>query len=305
MSHSVAWVGLRLSDPRALFDAFGVAPSGTTDDVSSEPLAAVRLPGGWTVVLVNLAAGGDERLFDGVFLARLSRLAPAVFFVSDTESQDSGVAQWQDGECHWSLVHDPDDDDGPLLGAGELPEPLDSLRVAADPFDVPAKIALALTGFRHDQPGLLFEVLRYVPRPGGLASTSSCATPSSFAPEVYDLGGEVRRWHDQAPLHAMLQQVAAEEEDFLILRGDNQWFMQCAGTEGGAVMIEWQHQLEGKPQHFRLVRHPGPFEGEPPAAFTPEEAHAHFLSFAKLGVPAPGAFLLDVTDEIFGSCLAD
>ena len=303
MGHSVAWVGLRLSDPRGLYDAFGVVPSGTTDDPASQPLVAARIPGGWTIVLVNLAAGGDERLFDGVFLARLSKLAPAVFFVSDTDSRDSGVAQWRGGECQWSLVHDPDDDDGPLLGAGELPEPLDTLRVAADPFVVPAKIALSLTVFRHDQhdqPGIAYEVLRYAPRPGGLAPTASCPSPSAFVPSVYDLGGDVRQWHDQAPLLAMLQKVAAEEEDFLILRGDNRWFMQCAGNEQGAVMVEWQRQSEGKPQHFRLARHPGPFEGEPPVAFAPEEAHAHFLSFAKLGVPAPGAFLLDVTDEIFG-----
>jgi len=304
MGYSVAWVGLRLADPQPLFDAFGVSPAGTVPDFLGLPLVAARLPGGWTVVMANLAAGGDERLFDGSFLSRLSRLGTAVFHCAETSSQDSGVAQWENGDCRWSLVHDADAEDGPLQAAGDLPEPLQSIRVASDPFDVPTKLAAALTGFRHDDPDVEFLALAPAKAAGGLSPTSSCLTPADFEPAAYDLGGKETPWsHGEVPLLTMVRLVAREEEEFLIVRGSNAWFMQAAGIEGGddLIMIEWQHLQGGRPRHFRLVRAPGPFAGPPPIAFAVDEAHVHLRSFAKLGVPAPGAFLLDVTDDVLGT----
>lgn len=304
MGFSVAWVALRDADPQTLYDAFGVEPTETTGDFSSYPLVAVQVPGGWTVVLANLAAGGDERLFDPAFLARLSKLAPAVFFCSDTGSKDSGVAQWEEGACRWSLVHDPEADGGPLLRAGEVPEPLESVKVAADPFEVPTRIALALTGFRHDANDLTFQVLGYAETKTDLPSTSSCHSLGGFEVETYEVGGTSRPWaEDAVPLQELLHHVAHDQEDFLIYRGKNGWYMQTAAADDapGRLMVEWQHREDDVPRHIRLVRAPDPLGGELRSDFSMAEVYTHFLSFSRLGTPAPGAFMLDITDEIFGN----
>ena len=304
MGYSVAWVGLRDADPQVLYDAFGVEPTGTTDDYSSHPLVGLQGPGGWTVVLANLAAGGDERLFDPAFLAKLSKLAPAVFFCSDTGAKDSGVAEWEDGACRWSLVHDPDADDGPLLKAGEVPEPLESVRVSTDPFEVPTRIAHALTGFRHDGTGFEYVVLGYAESKIDLPSTSSCHSLGGFEVETYEVGGNSRPWaEDTVPLQELLHHVAHDEQDFLIYRGKNGWFMQTAAADDapGRLMVEWQHREDNAPRHIRLVRAPDPLGGEPPSDFSIAEVYTHFLSFTRLGTPAPGAFMLDITEEIFGA----
>lgn len=304
MGFSVAWVALRGADPQTLYDAFGVEPTETTDDFSSYPLVAVSVSGGWTVVLANLAAGGDERLFDPAFLAKVSKLAPAVFFCSDTGSKDSGVAQWEEGACRWSLVHDPEAEEGPLLRAGEVPEPLASVRVAADPFEVPTRIAHALTGFRHDANELEFKVLGYAEPTSELPSTSSCHSRGGFVIERYEVASGSHPWsEDDVPLRDLVLQIANDEQDFLILRGENGWFMQAAAVEGapGRMMLEWQHRTESGPRHIRLVGAAGPMGGDPPEDFSPAEVYTHFLSFTRLGIPAPGAFMLDVTAEILGN----
>jgi len=304
MGHSVAWVGLRGVDPQVLFDAFGVEPTGTTDNYASHPFVGVRGPGGWTMVLVNLAAGGDERLFDPTFLGRLSKLAPAVFFCSDTGVKDSGVAEWEDGACLWSLVHDPDAEDGPLLKAGEVPEPLASVRVSSNPFEVPTRIAHALTGFRHDAAGFEFLVLGFGEPQSELPSTSTCHSLGGFVIQTYEVGGTSRAWsEDVVPLQELLHHVAHNEEDVLIFRGENGWFMQTVAADDapGRLMVEWRHGEDDEPRLIRLVRAPDPLGGQPRSDFSIAEVYTHFLSFTRLGTPAPGAFMLDITAEILGT----
>jgi hypothetical protein len=79
--------------------------------------------------------------------------------------------------------------------------------------------------------------------------------------------------------------------------------MQTAAADDapGRLMVEWQHREDDVPRHIRLVRAPDPLGGELRSDFSMAEVYTHFLSFSRLGTPAPGAFMLDITDEIFGN----
>lgn len=309
MGHAVAWVALQLDDPHALYEAFGVAPAGKQSDLTGAPLVAAVSPSGWIVVLANVSAGGDDRLFDEAFTAGLSGLGPMVWCFSESDTMDSAAAGWIDGRRTWTVQHDPEQGVEHVHAVGAVPEELEGLRSAAgeDAFAVPIGLARALTGFHHRLEGLAVQRLAYLPQPGGLPPTQECAPRSGFRPSVYDLGGREHPWPTEEPqrLHAMVLEVASDCGTFLIVRGEDGSYMQTAQTSeaDGRLMLEWQHPDAGGRLHFRLLRRPGPFGAEDalPMTFSVEEALGHLRMFVEQGVPGPGAFLHDVTTEIFGA----
>lgn len=307
MAHAVAWIALQLDDPHALYEAFGVAPGGKQRDLGGTPLVVTVSPTGWIVVLTNLAAGPDERLFDEGFTASLSRLGSMVWCFSETLSKDSAVSGWVDGRRVWTVQHDPEQGDDHLHAVGEVPGAFAPLRDGGDAaFEIPTQLARALTGFHHDVDGLAIERLVYLPQADGLPPTDECAPRLGFRPHVYDLGGAEKPWptDDATMLETLIDEVATDFDSFLIVRGTDESYMQTAQTPeaNGRLLLEWQHPAAGRRLHFRLLRRPGPFGEDDalPMGFSAEEALEHLRAFVAHGVPGPGAFLQDVTDELFG-----
>ncbi|MCR9159177.1 MAG: hypothetical protein ACE37F_09340 [Nannocystaceae bacterium] len=305
MGHAVAWVALQLDDPHPLYEAFGVAPAGKQRDLTGFPLVVAVSPTGWIVVLANLSAGAEDRLFDEAFTADLSRLGPMVWCFSESHTMDSAASGWVDGRRTWTVQHDPEQGSDHVHAVGAVPGQLQDVR-GTDAFEVPTELARALTGFHHGLEGLAVQRLVYLPQPGGLPPTNECAPRLGFRPSVYDLGGTEQPWPTDDPdlLQALVLKVAADFDSFLIVRGEDDSYMQTAQTPDadGRLMLEWQHSSAGATLHFRLLRRPGPFGEQDalPMSFSPEEALAHLQAFVQRGVPGPGAFLQDVTREIFG-----
>ena len=308
MGHAVAWVALQLDDPHALYEAFGVAPVGRQSDLTGSPLVAAVSPTGWIVVLANLSAGGEDRLFDEAFTAGLSRLGSMVWCFSESHTMDSAAAGWVDGRRTWTVQHDPDQGVDHVHAVGAVPEELERLQaeLGDEAFEVPTQLARVLAGFHHELEGLAVQRLAYRPQPGGLPPTDECAPRLGFRPSVYDLGGQEHAWPRDEPerLQTMVLEVATDYDSFLIVRGEDESYMQTAQTPeaDGRLMLEWQHPDAGRRLHFRLLRRPGPFGPEDalPMTFSAEEALVHLRAFVEHGIPGPGAFLQDVTAEIFG-----
>lgn len=327
MGNSLAWVAVHREDSQLLYDALGVRTSGEQAEYAEGPLTTTHTASGWTVVVANLAAGGDDRLVDEDFVAGLSRLGPAVWCFLDEHTMRSEAVGCDRGNKRWSVRHNPEQGRRHLAAVGAVPAELEQLEsklralqnaeggesVDVDHlFDAPIHLAEVLTGFRHDADdhGAAYETLTHTVTPNGLPPTSSCAAVSNFTLAAYDFDGEAKALRGDVTgflgrLHFMLLQVAVEEAEFFILTGKEESFMQTAAaqSEDGRLVLEWQRaSSNGDRRHYRIVRRPGPFApGEKaPIEFVVEEVLEHLRSFAQRGIPGANAFLLDVTHEVPG-----
>lgn len=158
MSYSCSWVAARdLSLGEVLVD-LELGVTGERNDHLSYGLSAIETLEDWIVVVT---LGADEMGDVDEHNARsLSVDGWALFFRCDDDAMSSELIEYREGEPTWALRH-PSAEAG-LSVAGKLPEALDELikdareKAAengdANLYDIPARIGMVLTGFRHDEP---------------------------------------------------------------------------------------------------------------------------------------------------------
>jgi hypothetical protein len=171
LGFSISWAGVERGKREAL-DLLRLEDTGVEDEANEAPLSAAETGLGWTIIWSNdIMFGGDEPRF-----SRLSNVAPILVCLIEEHTMFSLAMLFREGETKWSISHEGDGDDVfDLKKAGELPpfaseieteltnrQKKEGGRSAAVDymFDIPLMIAKRLTGFKHDEIGPAFTVVR-------------------------------------------------------------------------------------------------------------------------------------------------
>lgn len=173
MGYSLSWAAVRGKSPEAVRAELGLEPTGVTLEVPEGDFCSVALETGWFIVVSNL----DERFVDDAVLAKLSAGCEVVGCFVEEHVMMSRAAGWREGQQQWSLTHQAEVSRDDLSREGTPPPVLAELEAAArsrrqaEPdgpdflFDVPANVAQALSGFRHDEGERSFAELRLAAPP--------------------------------------------------------------------------------------------------------------------------------------------
>ena len=162
MGFKVSWIASR-GDTAALLASAGVERTEERHEFAEEGLYLLSLqsPSPWRFLV---AMGWDhlDRLSEAI-AATASKGSEALFFVALDTTMDTQLVAYRDGRELWSIAYSPDGEG--LHTTGDLPSlarPLIDAAIIdqteADRggggvdllYDVPASIARAITGFRHD-----------------------------------------------------------------------------------------------------------------------------------------------------------
>lgn len=180
MGLSLCWLAARGLDGAELRSRLGLQASGRRAAFLAEPLAGCALEGGWQLVL---ARGSDHPLVAPATLRALPPQATVVSCSVEEHVMAAAAEGWQQGQRQWRIVHDAQQAPRHLVAEGALPAAyagaLAAVRQAQDRedagprevdhfFDLPVRVAAALTGFAHDEDhpaldGAGFEVLTALP----------------------------------------------------------------------------------------------------------------------------------------------
>lgn len=146
--------------------------TGIEDEVNEAPLSAAETKAGWTIIWSNdIRFGGDEPKF-----AQLSKTAPIIVCFIEEHTMFSLAMFLQNGEAVWSISHQGDGGDiFNLEKTGDLPgfaAEIEAEQIGKQKaeggrdagvdyvFDVPLLIAKRVSGFKHDEMGPSFTVVR-------------------------------------------------------------------------------------------------------------------------------------------------
>ena len=156
-----------------IHSVLGLRATGEYQEIPESNIVAAKLPTGWYVVIFNRHELKHEPL------QRLSSLGEVVHCFVEDHVMFSVASGWKGGKLDWSVTHDSEKGRFHLEVEGPVPSSLAQIRerlTAAQNaeggeksevdyiYDVPAELALSLTGFRHDQDvagatGPIFQVL--------------------------------------------------------------------------------------------------------------------------------------------------
>ena len=175
MGFSLSWIAVRGKAPEAVNALLGLRSTGIRQEVAESAHNAIALPGGFYLVIFN------RKELSAHFLRRISRSAPLVYGFVEEHVMYSTLAEWENGQELWAVVHDAQEGTMDLQVRGSPPHPYGSIRdrlvaeqkAESEPaevdyiFDIPVELGKELTGFRHDErlPGVTkeeFEVLEPV-----------------------------------------------------------------------------------------------------------------------------------------------
>ena len=181
MGYSLSWAALKSGNLQTACAALGLRSTGKREEIAESKIVGVQLPTGWYVVVFNQSETEDREL------ARLSRTGEVASCFVEDHVMVSWASGWREGKKLWSVAHDCEKGRFHLDIKGEAPPELKGIaeRLIAEQqtaggekadvdhvYDVPAELAKALTGYRHDQdtPGLtgdVFEILERAVVPVG------------------------------------------------------------------------------------------------------------------------------------------
>jgi len=172
MGYSLSWAALKKGSQQTACAVLGLRTTGKREEIPESKIDGAALPTGWYVIQFNRTEMGDREF------ARLSRSGEVVCCFVEDHVMVSWASGWREGKKVWSVVHDCEKGRFHLDIKGEAPAALEGIteRLMAEQraaggekaevdhvYDVPAEIAKALTGYRHDErsglTGEVFEVL--------------------------------------------------------------------------------------------------------------------------------------------------
>ncbi len=181
MGYSLSWAALKGGNLQTACAALGLRATGKREEIAESKIVGAALPTGWYLVQFDRSEMEDREI------ARYSQSGEVVCCYVEDHVMVSWASGWREGKKVWSVVHDCEEDRFHLDIQGKAPSELKDIaerRIAeqraeggekADVdlvYDVPADIAKALTGYRHDQgtPGWMgerFEILEREMMPFG------------------------------------------------------------------------------------------------------------------------------------------
>jgi hypothetical protein len=172
MGYSLSWAALKGANLQTACAALGLHATGKREEIPESKIDGAALPTGWYVIQFDRAEMEDRDL------ARLSRSGEVVCCFVEDHVMVSWASGWREGKKVWSVVHDCEKGRFHLGVEGKVPAALEGIaeRLMAEQraaggekadvdhvYDVPAELAKALTGYRHDErtglTGEVFEVL--------------------------------------------------------------------------------------------------------------------------------------------------
>jgi hypothetical protein len=173
MGWSLSWAALKGGNLQTACAALGLRVTGKREETAESKIVGAQLPTGWYVIQFDRSEMEDREL------ARLSRSGEVVCCFVEDHVMVSWASGWREGKKVWSVVHDCEKGQFHLDIKGEAPSELKNIAEQliakqqaaggekADVdyvYDVPAELAKALTGYRHDQniqglTGDVFEIL--------------------------------------------------------------------------------------------------------------------------------------------------
>jgi len=171
MGYSLCWAAVKSGEAPRVHALLGLRATGMWEEILESKIGGASLPTGWYLVLYQRNALEDATL------KMLSKLGEVVYCFVEDHVMFSRASGWEHERFLWSVTHDCEEGRRHLEVRGDAPAPLKDIHaeLAAKQdaeqekdvdhvYDVPAELAKALTGFRHDQdmPGMkdkAFEVL--------------------------------------------------------------------------------------------------------------------------------------------------
>lgn len=174
MGYAISWIGVRGLKKAAALDVFGFKDTSEVDEYNETPFSAAESGTGWTIIWANdFGFAGDENLL-------ISKSASGQIVACQIEEHVlfSGASQFERGKKVWSISHlgDGSKRDG-IFHLDQVGDPppifkeilgdLTALQIAEGGrkaevdyiFDVPLRLAQRLTGFKHDEAGLVFSAV--------------------------------------------------------------------------------------------------------------------------------------------------
>jgi hypothetical protein len=162
MGRSLSWFAISGIDPAALLDDLQLVRSGELADHPGRGIYCAALPDGAFLLHIDDV---DARLTAAPLLKNLSMKGSVIACRAEEHVMFSAVASYRKGELAWSVEHDAQQHLAHLAVAGDAPSGLAALRATALAhqehdgcrdadtdymFDVPIRLAEALTAFSHD-----------------------------------------------------------------------------------------------------------------------------------------------------------
>jgi hypothetical protein len=150
MGFNLTWIAVRGRPRDEVLNSLGLRATGEREEIAESDLLGIQLASGWYLVLDNyLKAGLEFETAQG-----LSRGAEAIVCAASDMVNFYSTAEYRDGRLVWQVTSNEDVEDGKLQTFGTLPETFAEARRDHGPgedAEVPVTLAIAVTGFRHDQ----------------------------------------------------------------------------------------------------------------------------------------------------------
>lgn len=167
MPYSLSWLAVRGKVTDLILEELNLRRTGATES-APRTIAGVETGSGWYVVIRNQ----DTELIQNAVLAEMSLECECVACFVEDASMVSSAVGWKHGKKIWFALHDGQEGPEHLSLRGEFPALfgpiLDNARAQQKSesgkhlFEAPIILAQQLTGFRHDSPGVQFDVLQAV-----------------------------------------------------------------------------------------------------------------------------------------------
>jgi hypothetical protein len=180
MGYSLSWAALKNGTLDAICAACDLRPTDKREEIAESAVVAAKLLTGWYLVLYNRHEIENQKL------AKLSSGGEVVSCFVEDHVMFSSASGWNRGRQVWKVFHDCKKGTYHVETIGAVPAVLVEVRkrLTAEQdaaggekavdyiYDIPAELAKALTGFRHDQdvPGMTgdaYQILESVDAVGG------------------------------------------------------------------------------------------------------------------------------------------
>lgn len=160
MGYSLSWAALKNGTLETICAACNLRPTGVQEEIPESKIVAAEISRGWHVVLYNRCEVDDH------VLANLSAGGEVVSCFVEDHVMFSSASGWNRGNQAWKVFHDSEKGRYHLEIVGAPPSVLADVKKRltekqeeaggekADVdyiYDIPAELAKALTGFRHDE----------------------------------------------------------------------------------------------------------------------------------------------------------
>lgn len=163
MGFAVTWCAVPEKDADAFLARLRLKPTGKWERTPESLVSTTRLDTEWRLVRYNRY---ECPFLDANALARISKDHLVLVCRVEEHAMASSSEFWIEGRCHWCIEHRGEDGPKGLLVYGSPPGCFPAIKIQMEEaqrvaggdeagvnylFEVPLKVAQAITGFKHDE----------------------------------------------------------------------------------------------------------------------------------------------------------